>query len=97
MEKLIRIEAPHFVAGIVIDWKNMVVDAAPILKWMIGREVNDCLQLFWKERLSGDFSHHAPLTERLRPPVDKHRIVTAPYRDCPTSVTRITLGCGGDL
>ncbi|HEY2534698.1 MAG TPA: hypothetical protein VGJ20_43455 [Xanthobacteraceae bacterium] len=49
MEKLIRIEAPHFVAGIVIDRKNMVVDAAPILKWMIGRDVHDCLSYFEKQ------------------------------------------------
>ena len=35
---LIRIEAPHFCAGIEIDERGMCVNAAPILKWCIGKK-----------------------------------------------------------
>jgi hypothetical protein len=34
---LLRIEAPHFVAGVVIDQWDMVVRAAPILHWAVGK------------------------------------------------------------
>lgn len=35
MKELVRIEAPHFVAGIIIDFDNdKVLNAAPIVKYM---------------------------------------------------------------
>jgi hypothetical protein len=34
---LIRIEAPHFVAGAEVE-KGVVINTAPILKWMRGKE-----------------------------------------------------------
>jgi hypothetical protein len=34
---LIRIEAPHFVAGLVLDERGHVIEAAPILRWAMGR------------------------------------------------------------
>lgn len=55
-EELIRIEAPHFVAGIiVIDGK--CVRPAPILKWTRGKDVETvrayCERRGWKFRLTG--------------------------------------------
>ena len=32
---LVRVVAPHFVAGIIVE-ENKVIDAAPILRWSIG-------------------------------------------------------------
>ena len=34
---LIRVVAPHFVAGFVADDSGQCTDAAPILKWAIGK------------------------------------------------------------
>ena len=34
---LIRISAPHFCAGIVLDGSGHVVEAAPILQWTLGK------------------------------------------------------------
>ena len=42
--KLIRISAPYFCAGAEIDHNNNVINAAPILKWMKGRN------LWWIEK-----------------------------------------------
>jgi hypothetical protein len=35
---LYRVEAPHFVAGIVFQ-KELAINAAPILKWSIGKNI----------------------------------------------------------
>lgn len=35
---LVRVVAPHFVAGLIMDEADVCSDAAPILKWAIGRE-----------------------------------------------------------
>lgn len=37
---LLRIEAPHYVAGIVFKNGIATYECAPILKWMIGKEWN---------------------------------------------------------
>lgn len=34
---LVRVVAPHFVAGLVLDDAGIVRQAAPILKWTIGK------------------------------------------------------------
>jgi hypothetical protein len=34
---LVRVIAPHFVAGLVVEGET-VVEAAPILKWTIGKQ-----------------------------------------------------------
>ena len=38
-QKLLRITAPHFVAGAVWEFNHgwVCVDAAPIIKWMVGK------------------------------------------------------------
>jgi hypothetical protein len=36
-EILMRVEAPHFVAGLIVT-KGRVVRAAPILKWSLGKQ-----------------------------------------------------------
>lgn len=36
--QLIRIEAPHFVAGLVTDERMRVIRAAPILAWALGKD-----------------------------------------------------------
>lgn len=33
---LVRVQAPHFVAGFITD--GTVREAAPILRWLVGRE-----------------------------------------------------------
>lgn len=43
---LIRIVAPHFVAGLVVDDKGIVRRAAPIVAWAIGRHVDKTLAYF---------------------------------------------------
>ena len=57
---LIRIDAPHFVAGIVFEYKTnnqnieycKVLDVAPIIKymkkWSIDKVVNYCCKKKWK-------------------------------------------------
>ncbi len=35
-EVLVRVVAPHFVAGMVLE-NDVVVEAAPILRWAVGR------------------------------------------------------------
>ena len=35
MSTLVRVVAPHFVAGLVVEGRT-VVRAAPILRWMVG-------------------------------------------------------------
>jgi len=34
---LVRIVAPHFVAGCILDERGRVVEAAPIIRWMLGK------------------------------------------------------------
>ncbi len=34
---LIRITAPHYVAGIIVSKNDIIINAAPILKWTIGK------------------------------------------------------------
>jgi hypothetical protein len=35
-ERLVRVEAPHFVAGLVFQ-RGKCVEAAPILRWAVGK------------------------------------------------------------
>lgn len=40
-EWLLRIEAPHFVAGAIwrkVDGEWRCIDAAPIIRWMVGKD-----------------------------------------------------------
>ena len=39
-EILYRVTSPHYVAGFVAGRNGIVIKAAPIIKWMIGMEVN---------------------------------------------------------
>jgi hypothetical protein len=41
MTRLVRIEATYFVAGVEIDKHWLVVDAAPILRWAIGKHLSE--------------------------------------------------------
>lgn len=51
MSSMIRIEAPHFVAGAVLDERGFVVRAAPIIRYMIGwpeiKVYNYCRRKSW--------------------------------------------------
>jgi hypothetical protein len=42
---LVRVVAPHFVAGLVMD-RAVCVEAAPILAWAIGKSADDLSQYF---------------------------------------------------
>lgn len=56
MSSMIRISAAHFVAGLVLDENDVVVRAAPILKYMIGwswqRVLHYCTIKRWTCELS---------------------------------------------
>lgn len=58
-DELVRVVAPHFVAGILIDVDTrQVVAAAPILHWAVGRQLDWLLGYFvrkgWAwEKLNG--------------------------------------------
>lgn len=52
---MIRVEAPHFVAGCVYDREGFIVHAAPILRWAVGWQVSRfcryCVRKGWTPRL----------------------------------------------
>ncbi len=54
---LVRIVAPHFVAGIEINERDMCMVAAPILKWCIGKRTDFLRDYFarkgWKASIVG--------------------------------------------
>ncbi len=60
-DQLWRVEAPHFVAGIVVAQNGAIVNAAPILNWSCDRPFawfkDYCARKGWKlERYSeGDY------------------------------------------
>lgn len=45
---LLQITAPHFCAGIVVE-RGVVVDAAPILRWTIGKRLWDVQRYFFRK------------------------------------------------
>lgn len=54
----VRVVAPHFVAGLVLNSKGIVVEAAPILQWCYGKPYGELRPIFkkrgWKaERCDG--------------------------------------------
>lgn len=52
MEKLLRVEAPHFVAGAVWEKKGSLwacVQAAPIISWMKGKS-SEYVQSYLKRK-----------------------------------------------
>jgi hypothetical protein len=49
-EDVYQITAPHFCAGVVVSVRNKrVIDAAPILRWAIGRRWTDVLRYFHRK------------------------------------------------
>lgn len=46
---LVRVDAPHFVAGLEINEQGMCMVAAPILKWCIGKRT-DFLRDYFKRK-----------------------------------------------
>lgn len=47
---LVRVVAPHFCAGIEINERGMCVNAAPILKWCIGKKTDFLRDYFKRKR-----------------------------------------------
>lgn len=45
---LVAVDAPHFYAGIVFE-NDIVIEAAPILKWTIGKH-RDYLRKYFKSK-----------------------------------------------
>lgn len=45
MRHLVRVEAPHFVAELVVD-KRKVIEATPILQWALGKKEYHCNRYF---------------------------------------------------
>lgn len=50
MATCMRIEAPHFVAGVVFDDRGAIMHVAPILSWMKREGVNIVQARAWCER-----------------------------------------------
>jgi hypothetical protein len=52
MTRLYRITAPHFCAGVLVDALHCVVDAAPIVRYMVGwtdeRMAGYCARRGWQ-------------------------------------------------
>lgn len=55
---LARITAPHFCAGLVFDGNMRVIEAAPILRYMIGwsagRVIDYCSRKHWQNESVGE-------------------------------------------
>lgn len=47
---LIRIAAPYFVAGLVLSTTGHVIEAAPILKWTMGKHYGELRAYFAAKR-----------------------------------------------
>ena len=47
MEQLYRLVTNWFVAGLITNEKGIVIRSAPILKWTIGKHINEVLK--WKK------------------------------------------------
>jgi hypothetical protein len=48
-ETLVQVTAPHFCAGLVL-WGDHCIDAAPILRWAIGKERSYLSAYFKRKR-----------------------------------------------
>ncbi len=60
-EKLLRVVAPHYVAGAV--WQNdgtgwRCINAAPIIKWMIGKDPQAVANYFNGKKKGYSYSWH---------------------------------------
>jgi hypothetical protein len=44
-KRVVRVVTPHFVAGLIMD-KGVCVEAAPILRWSVGKSAEDLSQYF---------------------------------------------------
>lgn len=55
----LRITAPHFCAGLALDVNLRVCEAAPILRWAMGKHVDElaryCLRKRWTVETLGDY------------------------------------------
>ncbi len=58
---LVRVVAPHFVAGMLMT-DNIVTEAAPILKWALGKHRDDLRQYFLRK---GWEAHEIVVSPRL--------------------------------
>ena len=48
-EWMVQIDAPHYCAGMV-SINGLVIDAAPILKWALGKRLEETLDYFRKKK-----------------------------------------------
>lgn len=51
MSELVRVVAPHFVAGLIVDG-DRCVEAAPILRWAVGKRRAELRAYFKRRRWS---------------------------------------------
>lgn len=47
---IIRVEAPHFVAGLILNEAGICVEAAPILRWAVGKRREELLPYFKRKK-----------------------------------------------
>lgn len=66
--KLLRVEAPHFVAGAI--WKGppwRCTEAAPILRWMVGKNADEVRDYLTRKGWRWQWLDDAPGTGAQRP------------------------------
>lgn len=47
---IVRVEAPHFVAGIILNEAGICIEAAPILRWAVGKRREELLPYFKRKK-----------------------------------------------
>ena len=62
---LVRVEAPHFVAGLIMK-NGTCIAAAPILRWAIGKSANYLRQYFIKKEWKASI-----VQKQFKPPIPK--------------------------
>lgn len=65
---LVQVTAPHFCAGLVLE-DDRVIDAAPILRWAIGKGRDELRaqlqQKRWKAIVVTEGGQHAPMPQAI--------------------------------
>lgn len=70
-QDLYRVEAPHFIAGVLVDWNTgRINETAPIIRYMVGDHIDDlkqkCKEREWSLRLIPHKGYEDQYRETLR-------------------------------
>lgn len=59
MNKLISVTAPHFSAAVIVNESGIVIEAAPILGWTLGKTEGEVLN-YWSRKGYSTYSMPDP-------------------------------------